>query len=198
VLATDKSEGMLAAAPSFGRPDNLRFARWDVLDEAGFPDAESFDLIVSSVMVQYLRGEEVAGLVPRLAARLIPGGQLVFVEQDLVTNALAYPSHDLFRRVYDRDAGKLRPHFALGMRPILRAAGLALLPPASFLWTTYRYGPYMRDLNERMADDALARGRIQADERAEWTGTLEALDASGDFYYGLVYHRIAGRRGHSE
>ena len=46
----------------------------------------------------------------------------------------------------------------------------------------------------KFASDAEKAGRLTADERARWLQTLEDLRASDDFYYGLVYHRIAGRK----
>jgi hypothetical protein len=62
------------------------------------------------------------------------------------------------------------------------------------LWTDDSYGPYAREMLLRTADDARKLGRITDAERTEWITTLDALAASGDFYYGLVYRRIAATR----
>ena len=199
VHATDKSEGMLAAARGYAEQEpgvgTLILGLWDVLDPAAFPfeSGDGFDAILSSVMVPYLDDEQTAALVGDLSARLSPGGVLGFIEQDLTTDTVNFPDFDLLRRVYARDSRDLKKTLALGLHPYLRDAGLELLPRRSFLWTDDEYGPYTRELLERIADDALAEGRITAAERPRWTRTLEALAASGDFYYGIVYHRIAGR-----
>lgn len=199
VFASDKSEGMLAAAREYGERERggggrLVLGRWDVLDPAAFPfDLDRFDVILSSVMAPYLDDAGTASLVRDLASRLAPGGILAFVEQDLTTDTVNFPDFDLLRRVYAWDGRDLKTTVALGLRPILRDAGLRLLPRRSFLWTDDEYLPYTRDLLDRIADDALKAGRITPGERGRWTDTLVSLALAGDFYYGIVYHRIAGR-----
>ena len=199
VYATDKSEGMLAAARGYAERERgggeLALGRWDVLDQAAFPFErwDGFDAILSSVMAPYLDDEATAALVKDLTARLAPGGVLAFIEQDLTTDTVNFPDFDLLRRVYARDGRDLKESVALGLRPILRNAGLELLPRRSFLWTDDEYGPYTRDLLDRIADDALEAERITAAERERWTRTLEALATTDDFYYGIVYHRVTGR-----
>ncbi len=197
VYAADKSEGMLAFARERIEAEgfsNITLGRWDVLEPAAFPFGErKFDWIISSVMVPYLDAAGTADLVNDLATRLEPGGVLAFVEQDLLTDSVNFPDHDLSRRVYAKERRDLKPTLALGLRPLLREAGLELLPRRSFLWTDDRYLPYTRELLEGLADAALAAGRITAAERERWTEMLEGVAASGDFYYGLVYHRVAGR-----
>lgn len=197
VYATDKSAGMLSFAA--GRAEgleNLRLGRWDATlpEKFPFPEAGPFDLILSSVLVPYLDDERTAALVGDLASRLAPGGVLAFAEQDLLTDSVSFPRHDLFRRVYAKDARELDVTMALGLRPLLREAGLTLLPRSSFLWTDEEYLPYTRGLLTGLADAALRAGRVTAEERGEWEETLARQAAEGDFYYGLVYHRVAGRR----
>jgi hypothetical protein len=51
----------------------------------------------------------------------------------------------------------------------------------------------MRDLLERFAKAACDRGQITLEEEEEWKKTLDELTRTGDFYYGLVYHLVAGR-----
>lgn len=197
ICASDKSEGMLLAARRYAGDDfaNVTLARWDVLREADFPfDSRPFDLVISSVMVPYLDDAQTADLVQRLSARLSPGGVLAFVEQDLQTDALCVPSYELFRRVLAKDERALKRTVALGLRPLLRDAGLEPLARRSFLWTDEAGGPYTRELLSRMADDAGRAGRLSPHERQEWSDALEGLRASGDFYYGLVYHLVAGRK----
>jgi SAM-dependent methyltransferase len=201
VHATDKSEGMLAAAREYAEADRsggggeLVLGRWDVLDPAAFPfePGDGFDAILSSVMVPYLDDRRTTALVRDLASRLAPDGTLAFVEQDLTTDTVNFPDFDLLRRVYARDERDLKQTVALGLRPLLREAGLDLLPRRSFLWTDDRYLPYTRELLARIADDALGSDRITPAERERWTETLESLAATGDFYYGIVYHLVAGR-----
>ena len=185
-FAAERSEGL----------DNLRLGRWDVTDPADFPfpEAGSFGLILSSVLVPYLEDDQSEALVDDLALRLAPGGTLAFVEQDLSTDSVHFPRHGLFQRVYAKDARKLDATMSLGLRPLLREAGLELLPRHSFLWTDEEYLPYTRELLSGLADAALREGRITEAERREWEEGLQAQAARGDFYYGLVYHRIAGRR----
>lgn len=198
VYASDKSSGMLAAAREIAETTplvNLHLVRWDVLDEASFPfPVPQFDLILSSVLVPYLDDPQTAALVRRLAGRLAPGGVLAFIEQDHISDSLNYPRFELFRKVLNKDGRSLKPTLALGLRPLLRAAGLSLLPRRSFLWTDETYGPYTRDLLERFADSAFDQGRLTQSERDEWKRTLNELAAGGDFYYGIVYHLVAGRK----
>jgi SAM-dependent methyltransferase len=199
VYAVDKSSGMLSFAAytteRAGELGNLRLGRWDATAPAEFPfeEAGSFDLILSSVLVPYLDDEETAALVNDLASRLAPGGVLAFVEQDLSSDSVSFPRHGLFQRVYAKDSRDLDTTMALGLRPLLRDAGLTALSRRSFLWTDEEYLPYTRGLLAGLADAALRDGRITAGEREEWEETLARQAASGDFYYGLVYHRIAGR-----
>ncbi|MBA3425576.1 MAG: class I SAM-dependent methyltransferase [Rubrobacteraceae bacterium] len=202
VYASDKSEGMLAAAREFaeaergegGAGGELVLGRWDVGDPAAFPfDRDRFDVILSSVMAPYLDDEATVSLVEDLASRLASGGILAFIEQDLTTDTVNFPDFDLLRRVYARDERDLKRMVALGLRPILREAGLRLLPRRSFLWTDDEYLPYTRDLLDRIGADAQKADRITTAERGRWTETLESLAAAGDFYYGIVYHRIAGQ-----
>lgn len=198
VYAADKSAGMLAfAAEHSGRLENLRLGRWDVTAPGDFPfeDAGPFSLILSSVLVPYLDDEQTAALVDDLASRLAPGGVLAFVEQDLLTDSVNFPRHDLLRRVYAKDARRLDATMSFGLRPLLRQARLTLMPMRSFLWTDNGYLPYTRELLSGLADAARKEGRITEAERTEWDEKLSAQAASGDFYYGLVYHRVAGRRG---
>ena len=198
VYAADKSEGMLAAAREYAEAEGggggeLVLGWWDVLDPAAFPfDRDRFALILSSVMAPYLDDDGTEALVRDLSSRLAPGGTLAFIEQDLTTDTVNFPDFDLLRRVYARDERDLKRTVALGLRPLLRETGLRLLPRRSFLWTDDEYLPYTRDLLGRIADDALKAGRITDAERGRWTETLESLAAAGDFYYGIVYHRIAG------
>jgi SAM-dependent methyltransferase len=198
VYACDKSEGMLTAAQSLINNEklaNIRLEKWDVLDEGSFPfPTEQFDLIISSVVIPYLDASQTSGLIKRLSARLAPAGRLAFVEQDLATHTANYPKSDLLRRVLAVDLHALNGTLALGLRPVLREAGLQLLPRRSFLWTDEAYGDYTRDLLERFADSASEQGRITPQERDEWKSTLNEMAQSGDFYYGLVYHLIAGSR----
>jgi len=197
VYATDKSAGMLRFAAGRAEDlDNLRLGRWDATLPEEFPfEAGMFDLILSSVLVPYLDDGETAALVRDLVSRLAPGGALAFVEQDLSSDSVSFPRHSLFQRVYAKDSRDLDTTMALGLRPLLRDAGLTPLPRRSFLWTDEEYLPYTRGLMAGLADAALRDGRITAGEREEWEQKLESQAASGDFYYGLVYHRISGRKG---
>lgn len=198
VFACDKSEHMLAAARHHIQSEglsNLALDRWDVLDEAAFPfGGQPFDLILSSVVMPYLDDAQSADLVGRLAARLAPGGVLAFVEQDWGTDTLYYPDAALAQRMFNREDRVSKRSLGLGLRPLLREAGLQVLPRRSFLWTDDAYGAYTRELLERFADSAHDQGRVSADQAADWKQTLLALAESGDFYYGLVYHCAAGQR----
>lgn len=195
VYAVDKSAGMLRfAAEQDGELGNLRLGRWDVTEPREFPFEEGvFDLILSSVLVPYLDDEKTTALVKDLASRLAPGGVLAFVEQDLASDSVNFPRYGLFHRVCGKDSRDLGDTISLGLRLLLRDAELEPLPRISFLWTDEEYLPYTRGLLTGFADAALRDGRITSGEREEWTETLERQAASGDFYYGLVYHRIAGR-----
>jgi len=198
VYASDKSEGMLAVARHLAgeeRLDNLHIAHWDLLDDDAFPFAvPQFDLILSSVVIPYFEDEAAIPLISRLAARLAPGGALAFMEQDWLSDSLYYPNFQMVNTVLGKESRRSKRTLGLGLRSVLREAGLNLLPRCSYLWSDVAYGPYTRDLLERFADSACAQGKIQPAERDEWKETLTGLAGSGDFYYGIVYHLIAGRR----
>jgi SAM-dependent methyltransferase len=198
VYASDKSDGMLKVARQAVEAEkigNVVVGLWDVLDEKSFPfPTATFDLIVSSVVVPYLDDAETAAVIQRLSARLAPKGVLVFLEQDLATDTLNFPKSALVRSILAKEGRVLKRSLALGLRPLLREAGLEVLPRRSYLWTDDRYGAYTRDLLERLADAAHDRGRITPEEREEWKQTLNDLAKAGDFFYGIVYHLIAGRR----
>lgn len=198
VHASDKSQGMLQAARLHAAREkltNLSLHRWDVLDAHAFPlPGARFDLIISSVVMPYLDDDQVTSVVSTLAAHLAPGGVLAFVEQDLMSDMLNYPEHALVKAIFDRDQRVIKRSSGLGLRPILRAAGLDLLPRRSFLWTEDTYDAYTQDLLRQFADNAHHQGRITARQRDAWNHTLSQLAASGDFYYGIVYHLIAGKR----
>lgn len=198
VYASDKSEGMLVTARQLAETEdlpNIRFQVWDVLDENAFPfPTAQFDLIISSVVIPYLDDAQTIALTGRLASHLSAGGILAFVEQDLTTDTVNFPRFDFLREILTKDLRNLKQTLALGLRPILRGAGLQVLPRRSFLWTDDAYGAYTRELLERFADAACERGHIQPAERDEWKKTLTDLAQSGDFYYGIVYHCVAGKK----
>lgn len=199
LFALDKSPTMLAVARSLRAEEGvngIEFLEWDVTDEASFPaGSEPFDLIVSSVMLPYLSDEQTDGLVARLAARLAPGGVMAFVEQDLGTVSVAHPQPEIWWKVKRAPIpNENKRLIAMNLRPVLRDCGLEMLPRATFPWTDDHYGPYMRRLQQRTAADLVAAGILSTDEEKAWLDGLESLAASGDFHYGLVYHRIAGRK----
>ena len=198
VYAGDKSQGMLRAARRMIALENLtniHVQPWDILDERAFPfPVTQFDLIISSVVVPYLDDTQTIRLVERLVQHLAPSGVLAFVEQDLMTDTLNHPDHALTRAVLGKDQRSPKRTIGLGLRPVLREAGLHLLPRRSFLWTDDTYGPYTRDLLERFANAAHDQGIISSAARDTWMQALNDLAASGDFFYGIVYHLIAGRR----
>ena len=196
MYAGDKSEGMLKVARHLVEDEhisNLRLEYWDVLETPAFPfPGEKFDLIISSVVVPYLDDSQATMLIKNLATRLAPKGILAFVEQDLNTDN--FPNYDLLRRILAKDMRNLKRTLALGLRPLLRQAGLQVLPRSSFLWTDDAYGEYTQELLERLARSASDKGQITLNEEDEWKRTLDELAQTGDFYYGLVYHLVAGRR----
>jgi len=196
VLATDASGAMVKAARELASSEsagNLRVEVWDVRNPDVLPDKGPFDLIVSSVVVRYLDEEEARSAIAFLAGRLAPGGIIAFVEQDLATDSL-YSNHDkAVHRIFNKEFRQVEPWTGLGLFTILSHQGLSLLPRKSFIWTTQSFGPYMRELTEQMARHAVAKDRITQEEMDDFLADLEALAASGAFYYGLVYHLIAAR-----
>jgi len=198
VFATDKSAGMLQVAKVLAENEglpNIAIEPWDVLHEEAFPAKETaFDLIVSSVMIPYLEESQVEDLIARLAGRLRPGGVLAFLEQDWLSDSVNDPS-GLFPKIMEKDN---RPVFLKrsygGLRPIMRDAGLELLERRSFLWTDDHYGAYTRELLPRAADAATSKGSITAEDAARFKESLSQSAASGDFYYSILYHRVAGRK----
>lgn len=195
--ATDKSAAMLQVAAKLAAGEGLKAfeaAPWDVTDAAAFPLGNApFDLIVSSVMMPYLTDDESEAVIHDLARRLTPGGWLVFVEQEARTQFVHFPRRDFPILQGLHRTGNKRT-IGLGLRPLLRAAGLRLLPTASYLWTDTDYGPYVRDLMRRYGEDAERAGEITPTEHAEWRREIAALVAAGDYHYAMGYHRIAGQR----
>lgn len=151
----------IEAPPIGGKRESLYTGNANLPGDFPF-ERRTFDLILSSVLAPYLNDEQTAALVNDLASRLAPGGVLAFVEQDLL------------RRVYARDSRDLDATMSLGLRPLLREAGLEPLPRRSFLWTDEEYLTYTRGLLSGLADAALRDGRITPDERGEWGGDAGA------------------------
>ena len=198
VYAADKSVGMLQMAQALIEKEqigNVQLATWDVLNAPRPALAHApFDLIISSVVIPYFTDEQIEALVLQWAQWLAPGGVLAFVEQDLNTDSVHFPDGQLPRDILAKHQRDIRPGWCLGLRPLLRRAGLTLLPRRSFLWTDQAYGLYTQEVLGRMADAARDRGAITDAQWTEWKDGLTALANAGDFYYGLVYHLIAGRR----
>ena len=192
VFGADKSAEMIGAAQRLLPPGDkaaIHFGQWDVSKDSLFPfDVKTFDFILSSVMVPYLSEYEINPLIRSLVARLAPEGVLAFVEQDLLSDLLNFPSLELFRKIFAKDQRKLKSWLALGLRPRLRAEGLTTLPRRSFRWTDDAYGTYCRDLLSQIASSECQAGLITLQEQKEWLDTLEAQAKSGDFYYGIVCH----------
>ncbi len=198
ILVTDKSHAMIAAARKFAEgsagQERCVFAPWDVGAETPSEVSGTFELALSSVMVPYLSEAEIARLISTLASRLAPGGVLAFVEQDLQSNALNAASASDVRNLFVRRGPQSAAYLPLRLRRLLREEGLELLPRRSFLWTSERLCPYLRDLLGRAADEAAAEGRLDRDRGQTLLGELEALEEAGDFYYGLVYHLVAASK----
>lgn len=198
VLATDKSAGMLQVAKVLADKEglkNIAIEPWDVLQDEAFPAKDTaFDLIVSSVMVPYIEEAQIEDLIARLAKRLQRGGVLAFLEMDWMTDSVNDPS-GLFLRIMEKDKRPANTNRSYGgLRRVLRQAGLELLPRRSFLWTDDHYGAYTREFLPRAADSAITKGSISAEEAARFKESLSQAAATGDFYYSIVYHRVAGRR----
>jgi SAM-dependent methyltransferase len=197
IFASDKSKTMLEVAQRHinnEHLDNIRLQPWDVLDKDDFPfPTTQFDLIISSVVIPYFDDAQVAVLIERLSCHLAPGGVLAFIEQDLTTDTVNFPRPGFFRDVLTGHLRKVMRPSPLPLRSTLRDAGLQVLPRRSYLWTDDAYGPYTRDLLERFAEAACDRGQISPEERDDWKKTLDDLAAAGDFYYGMVYHLVAGK-----
>jgi len=197
VFGLDKSEGMLKVAGHLANQEGLSritLNPWDVTKEAEFPlRPGTFDLIISSVLIIYLSDAEVSDLVTRLVKRLNSGGILMFLEQDLMTDSLD-DSSGLFLKVLEKDKRVIQPSQGLGVRKALKGAGLEPLPLASHVWSDERYGPYVHELLERFADAAASKGVVSEAESNTFKEMLNVRAQNGEFYYGLVYHRIAGRK----
>mgnify|MGYP000853171523 FL=1 len=193
VHATDLSQEMVAAAARYAEDHpgktRLTFAAGAAEDALG--DAENrWDAVLSSVMIPYLQDTAIDSLAKRLGAALRTGGVAVFLEQDLATDSLFHPDPALASKVLGKEARTVGRNHGLGLRAALRRAGLAVEPTVSHLWSTTSFGPYLRDLFGRSVAEGMKAGRLTADEAQRFLGGLAHADAAGDFYYGLVYHRI--------
>jgi SAM-dependent methyltransferase len=195
VVATDKSDVMLRVAERLaalapGR-ERLTFARWAVEEAIPAGVEGPHDLVVSSVMVPYLDDATLLSLLTKLRAVLAPGGRLLFVEQDLQTVSLHHERYSEVRELFVRSGERSLAFVPLRLRRLMREAGYRPLPVRSHLWQSTVFGPYLRDLISRAADEALAAGRIDAGRALAIVSELESASAAGDFLYGLVYHAMA-------
>ncbi|ADB29439.1 Methyltransferase type 11 [Kribbella flavida DSM 17836] len=118
VVAVDASAAMLANA----RPHpGVRYIRCD-LAELELP-ADSIDLVVSSLALHYV--EDFSGLVRRVAAWLVPGGQFVFsVEHPVVTAPVKQA--DLVVDDYADEGQRQRQWFVDGVVKYHRTIGSTL------------------------------------------------------------------------
>lgn len=196
LVVTDKSRVMLGAAEGHARGapglDRTTFVPWDVAHELPREARGPFDLVLSSVMVPYLDDDTLRRLVATVADALERGGKVVFLEQDLQTASLHHAPYAEVRALFVR--GSDAPFLPLRLRGFLREAGLVPLPRTSFLWTSERFGPYLRDLLERAAKEAVDEERLPEERGDAIAAELEDADRRGDFYYGLVYHAIGATK----
>lgn len=195
VVATDESDAMLRVAERLaalapGR-ERLTFARWAVEEPIPAGLEGPYDLVVSSVMVPYLDDATLASLLTKLRAVLAPGGRLLFVEQDLQTVSLHHERYSEVRDLFVRTGERSLAFVPLRLRRLMREAGFRPLPVRSHLWQSTVFGPYLRDLISRAADEALAAGRLDPGRALGLVSELERASATGDFLYGLVYHAMA-------
>ncbi len=73
-------------------------------------------------------------------------GVLAFIEQDLATDTVYYPGEELHQTVLTKELRSKKRSLALGLRPVLREAGLSVMLRRLFLWTDDCYGAYACDL----------------------------------------------------
>lgn len=195
VVATDKSDVMLGVAERLaalapGR-ERLTFARWAVEEPIPAGLEGPYDLVVSSVMVPYLDDATLRSLLTTLRTVLAPGGRLLFVEQDLQTVSLHHERYSEVRELFVRTGERSLAFVPLRLRRLMRETGYRPLPVRSHLWQSTVFGPYLRDLISRAADEALAAGRIDSGRALALVSELESASVTGDFLYGLVYHAMA-------
>ena len=197
VYATDKSDGMVAYARRMAEEDGVSMdaAKWDVTSPASMPFTDGqFDLILSSVMMPYLTDGEALAAARTMVQHLSPGGHLVFIEQQGSSQTVFGFPQALMMPAREPSPAPLKQTLHLGLRGLLRSTGLELLPTQSFVWTETTYDFYVRDLLDRYLQFRLQEGVLTADEVADWRTALQELADAGDFYYGLVYHRIVGQK----
>lgn len=197
VLATDKSPEILGAARQCAEKEEIRtiqWALWDVLNEDAFPYKVSrYELVLSSLLIPNLSAEETKALIPRLVKKLENRGILAFIEQDLMSDSLHDPT-GIGRRILEKEDRTILSTQGMGMRPLMRDAGLRTIARNSFQWVDERYGPYMRGYLGRLTESALEREIITEDERGLFLDTMDKLARDRDFYYSVTYHLIAAER----
>ncbi len=170
----------------------------DTLDEDDDIDTDDedmgFNLIFSSVMMPYLDEDEQRQVVDRLATRLGVGGVLCFLEQELLSDFVTLGDIDLERRALGKDVRSVVGLPAHAIRGMMRDVGLELLEEERCLWSCNAYTPYVQRVLEASTDAAVTAGRMTSAERTKALEAARALDASGDFSYGITYRQIAGVR----
>lgn len=197
VLATDSSETMISVAQSLIDEENssVRTHVWDVTRPDSFPEPDAmFDMILSSVVVPYLSDQETLKLIDFLSERLSTGGNLCFVEQDLMTDSVASSFPKVADRIFAKDKRQFPAWNGLRLRELLNRSDLQLHPIESFLWTDHKYGPYTNELLTRLAQNAVYEGRITQAESDGFLKDQLYRAQNSQAYYGLVYHRVAARR----
>lgn len=182
VAGVDASADMLARA-------RRRCADLPQVDfaEAGaeaLPEGDArFDAAVCTQVLLYV--PEVAAALAEMHRVLKPGGRVVIIETDWRGTVLGSADDALTRRVLAGwDAAVPSPNLPVRLIPLLRDQGFAAVRVEAFpIVNTGRAGTISEDMFVQLAEYAVERGAVTAEEVAGWLDDLARRDAEGSYFF---------------
>jgi ubiquinone/menaquinone biosynthesis C-methylase UbiE len=196
VVGIDPSEALLQTAERLaekaGVASRIELRLGDV-GELNLPP-QSFDHAVACLVFLHLG--DLRSAVHQLNRVLRPGGGLVVFEQDLESIAVDHPDRALTRLILQHAAEHyvLSADAARRLPGLIAAAGFQDLEVLTFLQAERHEDGLLYGLLLRLADLAVAHGRIRPESGSAWAQTLGAKAAEGTFFASLPHYAVLGRK----
>lgn len=192
VVGLDPSETMIAEARRRGEERPVEFRQGDIY-HLPFND-NSFNATRADRVFQHLT-DPVAGLA-EMRRVTGPGGSVSVLDPDYETLVLDVPNRVLFRKIrnhyLDTNVGRYsgsqlyRLFHQAGLTEIRVAGGFPII-------TDYTLANQWVDLR-LWGDEARTGGAISDEEHAEWLDTLQTLEQTGSFFFGMGGVGIIGTK----
>jgi arsenite methyltransferase len=196
VVGIDPSEALLQTAQRLaeaaGLASRIELRLGDVR-ELDLPP-QSFDHVVACMVFMHLG--DLREAVRQVHRVLRPGGGLVVFEQDLESIAVDHPDRALTRIILQHAAEHyvLSADAARRLPGLISAAGFQDLEVLTFLQAERHEDGLLHGLLLRLADLAVAQGRIRPESGRAWAQTLEAKAAEGTFFASLPHYAVLARK----